>query len=333
MRISIVIPVYNVAEYIEECLESVASQTYKDQIECLIIDDCSPDNSCEIIGRFMKAYKGPIDFKLIHHEKNKGLSGARNTGIKHSTGDYLYFLDSDDYIMPDCIEKLAEPLNDKAYDFVIGNFITEPINHDWDTLYKLDRGAICSEEKIMQTYFSNQWYVMAWNKLCNKRFLLDNTLLFKEGLIHEDDLWSFQLASLAETMFAITEKTYVYRLRDNSIMTGCSSMKHAKAYLKVSQNMILFTKSINDGKKKILYSALGSYILSIVYKTSLKNEDYYNFLFFQIQSLIRQIPFPYLIKDKNVKELIVIFLLLLPLHLGRYLYIKRYLYRRYFHLL
>ena len=104
--ISIIIPVYNVEQYIEECLLSVANQTMTEGIECIIVDDCGPDNSAAIAKRFVDSYQGDIRFTFIQRENNGGLSAARNTGIEAATGEYIYFLDSDDFIVPECIKTL-----------------------------------------------------------------------------------------------------------------------------------------------------------------------------------------------------------------------------------
>ena len=95
MKVSIIIPIYNVAPYIKRCLQSVADQTYKD-IECILIDDCGSDNSINLAKEFIYDYKGNILFTILHHEENKGLSAARNTGLRYAKGEYVYFLDSDD---------------------------------------------------------------------------------------------------------------------------------------------------------------------------------------------------------------------------------------------
>ena len=101
MKISVIIPVYNVEKYIRRCLLSVKDQKCEDfNIECLIVDDCSPDGSMTIVRDLIeKNDDKSITFTIISHEKNKGLSEARNSGIKASTGDYLYFIDSDDDIL------------------------------------------------------------------------------------------------------------------------------------------------------------------------------------------------------------------------------------------
>ena len=103
-KISIIIPIYNVEPYIEDCLQSVMRQTYRGMMECILVDDCGTDNSMKVAEQLIKIYNGPIDFKVLHHEHNRGLSAARNTGIDAACGDYVYFLDSDDWISDDCFE-------------------------------------------------------------------------------------------------------------------------------------------------------------------------------------------------------------------------------------
>ena len=98
MKLSIIIPVYHVAPYIEDCLRSVMRQTYQGAMECLIVDDCGTDDSMAIAERTIATYEGPIVFQVLHHERNRGLSAARNTGTLAAKGDYLYYLDSDDEI-------------------------------------------------------------------------------------------------------------------------------------------------------------------------------------------------------------------------------------------
>ena len=107
MKVSIIIPVYNVSPYIERCIKSVMNQTYQD-IECILVNDASPDDSIDIAKLLIENYDGPIQFQILSHGHNRGLSAARNTGIDASTGDYLYFLDSDDEITPDCIKLLMD---------------------------------------------------------------------------------------------------------------------------------------------------------------------------------------------------------------------------------
>ena len=132
-KVSIVIPVYNVEPYIEECLQSVMRQTYLGMMECILVDDCGTDNSMGIAEQLIEAYNGPIDFKVLHHEHNRGVSAARNTGIDAACGEYIFFLDSDDWISDDCIERLTQPLEFEKYDFVVGHY--ERDGGDWLVSY------------------------------------------------------------------------------------------------------------------------------------------------------------------------------------------------------
>ena len=106
MDVSIIIPVYNVAPYIGDCLRSVMRQSYKGDVECILVDDCGLDESIVIAEQMIAEYDGPIQFKILHHDHNRGLSAARNTGTLQAKGDWIYYLDSDDEITEDCIEKM-----------------------------------------------------------------------------------------------------------------------------------------------------------------------------------------------------------------------------------
>ena len=109
-----------VAAYIERCVTSVIKQTYRN-FECVIVDDASQDDSIIRCEQLIETYTGSVKFRVLHHQQNRGLSAARNTGIDAVTGDYLFFLDSDDEISPDCIEKLIGPvLNDATIEMVKG---------------------------------------------------------------------------------------------------------------------------------------------------------------------------------------------------------------------
>ena len=107
VSVSIIIPVYQVEAYIEDCLRSVINQTYTGSLECVVVDDCGSDRSMELALGMIAAYTGPIRFEVVRFERNRGLSAARNAGLEHATGDYVFFLDSDDEISENCIELLA----------------------------------------------------------------------------------------------------------------------------------------------------------------------------------------------------------------------------------
>lgn len=244
IKVTIVIPLYQVQDYIKSCLLSVVNQTYIGPIECIIVDDCGTDSSCQIVEDFIQEYNGEISFKLIRHSKNRGLSAARNTGIGCASGDYIYFLDSDDEITVDCIHKLTSPLNKYRYDFVTADFVNvggRPV-----TTHLIAEGEYKST--IKEAYYNKEWNVTAWNKLCNLDFLRRNNIVFKEGIIHEDILWTFFLANLANSMYAIQEKTYIYNNRDVSIMGSMTLLqsKDSKLVIYSEINSYLFNRGLND---------------------------------------------------------------------------------------
>ena len=217
-KISIIIPVYNVEEYIGECLQSVMRQTYQGTIECILVDDCGMDNSITVAEQLIADYQGPIEFRILHHKHNRGLSAARNTGTDTATGDYIYYLDSDDYISDDCIEVLAEPLKLREYDMVVGDLemFGEPKNI---AFLNAQTGAISSNEDIFRAWYaSRKLYMMAWNKLVKASLFKKHDLSFLEGQLHEDELWTYKIACSVQSLYVQKYPTYLYRIRNNSIM-------------------------------------------------------------------------------------------------------------------
>lgn len=232
MKISVIIPVYNVESYIYDCLNSVSNQIFDGNIECIVIDDCGTDQSMSIAEKYISEYVGTVTFKIIHHNKNRGLSAARNTGMHVATGDYIIFLDSDDEMTPNALSSLCEPIKTDNYDFVIGDYRLQGSGKQTPTL-KLHDGQKLEGEEIRESYLKREWYMMAPNKLYDRKFLLSSKMSFLEGIIHEDDLWSFQLALRAKKIKAIKAVTYIYKLRDGSITTTINYNRRAESFAKI----------------------------------------------------------------------------------------------------
>ena len=229
MTVSIIIPVYNVAEYIEKCLYSVIQQK-TDNIECILVDDCGTDNSIAIAEEIINQYNGPISFKVLHHDHNRGLSAARNTGIDNAIGEYLFFLDSDDEIAENAIEALLSKTQEHPdVEVIIGNMYSEP--HDDYYELKLDYYPykITGNHRIRNSFFRNQSLipVMACNKLIRRDFILKNNLFFKEGIIHEDELWIFYVINCVNSILLIDNYTYIRYKRPQSITTTSSQQNSA----------------------------------------------------------------------------------------------------------
>ncbi|MCM1309665.1 MAG: glycosyltransferase [Bacteroides sp.] len=249
MKVSVIIPVYGVEPYIEDCLRSVAEQQFGGQIECLIVDDCGPDRSMDVARRFINKYNGPVDFRIIARAANGGLSEARNSGLDAATGDYIYFLDSDDELLPRAISRLAEAIERHRCDMVIGDYMVTGGKHVFPRLYLTD-GARISGQETANSYCRNEWYMMAVNKLYSAKFLKENGLRFYPGLIHEDELWSFQCALRAGSIAAISANTYNYKVRPGSIMSAQNARRRALGFKTILTEIL---KEINRADKK--YSA------------------------------------------------------------------------------
>ena len=222
ITISVVIPVYNVSEYVERCVKSVMGQTFQD-FECILVDDASTDDSILKCERLIADYHGSIRFRILHHERNRGLSVARNTGTEAATGDYILYIDSDDAVTDDCIEKLMAPiLQDDSIEMVMGNYerfavITQlPVPHK-----KHGREMLATQETVRNGFFDKKSiYHMAWNKLIKKDFLKTNALIFREGVIWEDILWTFNVMKYLKHLCMIEDVTYLKYQRSDSIVLG-----------------------------------------------------------------------------------------------------------------
>lgn len=233
--ISVIIPVYNVQDFIVKCLESVASQTYKGALECLIIDDCGCDDSVSLAENFISSYNGNTVFRIIHHDKNKGLSAARNTGIREAKGEWVYFLDSDDYIVAQALELMIQCVQNTNVELVQAGCIysngckpfpqLESNNNFPDIIEK-------HSEIVEWLYKQYRLPMTSWNKLVSRNFILSNNLFFEEGVLHEDIPWLFKLGQKLSCIAICKHDTYHYCVRADSIMGG-DNLKHIKSWTQV----------------------------------------------------------------------------------------------------
>ena len=268
MFVSIIIPIYKVADYVEKCLLSALNQTYA-QIEIILINDATPDNSMEVINNVLKNHPTDKEIRIINHKINKGLSAARNTGINASKGKYIFFLDGDDWLAMDCIEKQLIIAEKGNVDIVIGDgaFIGENprISKWWDFNFLPD--YLYDKRAIQKVYFSNKLYMMAWNKLIKKDFIINNQLFFKEDIIHEDDLWSYNLILVINSIGISKDTTYFYQLRENAIASQILERNIINKFV-VAEEMLHQINEKNDfGKVYVLL-----YIIDVIHMSVFSNQ-------------------------------------------------------------
>lgn len=217
MKVSIIIPVYNVEKYIEECVESVINQSYTD-IEVILVDDGSPDNCPSICDSF----KQKDNRIVVIHKKNGGLSSARNTGLREAHGEFVYFLDSDDKLYPESIALLIKEVeNHPNIDLVYGTTYIQGGTNDFG-YYKLDPSKIsqhsCNPIDAKKDILFH-YPVIACNKLVRLSLIMESKLFFVEGLLHEDAMWTWHLRNKIVSCSYITDYTYWYRKDNNDSIT------------------------------------------------------------------------------------------------------------------
>lgn len=214
MNISVIVPIYNNAEYIERCVKSVLAQTYTD-FELLLIDDGSTDNSYYVC----KEYEHITNIRIFHQE-NQGPSSARNFGIKESRGKYVFFLDSDDFISNDCLETLINLLNKYNANIAAASFAF----FDDKGLIESKKGknkekCYTNMEACRNLLYGRAFFTSSCNILLEKKIALDN--LFPIGKYHEDELTTFRYLLSADRAVFSTKLTYYYYQRAGSIMHVC----------------------------------------------------------------------------------------------------------------
>jgi glycosyltransferase involved in cell wall biosynthesis len=237
MLISIIIPVYNVSRYIERCLLSVMNQSYKN-IECILVDDATPDDSMSIIKQLIASYQGEISFITISNELNQGVSAVRNQGIKKATGEFIYFLDGDDELPPDSLKILSESILRHKAEIAVGNMPVIGANPNSLPSLHIKEEIFWTNEAVFSSYLKKKWYDMAWNKLIKKTALDRLEEPFKPGIIHgEDSLFSFRLACKSYSVVIVPETTYYYHIHSTSI-TRQRTKKNVESIYSVINEMI-----------------------------------------------------------------------------------------------
>lgn len=200
-------------------------QDFEGNLECILVDDCTPDKSMQIAKSLIDNYQGPVKFKIIRNRENQGLSCSRNNGLNYAKGDYVFFLDSDDYISNDCIGCLSKQLYlyDFAVDMVVGNSYDYRSKRFWQNRDGT-KFLMQDQKDIMRMFLQIKIPMMAWNKLINRQFLITHNLFFAPKMVHEDELWSFQLYDVVKNVVLIPEVTYFYEQNANSIMTSSANI-------------------------------------------------------------------------------------------------------------
>lgn len=246
MKVSIVIPVYNVELYLRQCLESVLAQTFSD-FEAICVNDGSTDDSLAILKEF--AAKDPR-FRIIE-QPNGGLSAARNTGAEKAQGKYLYFLDSDDWIEPDLLQRCYETAELYDTDEVIFGFVPE--YEEGAEKQNLAQKALFppGEIKSGKEYFTamelaGYYHQCAWIRFMKRNFYKQNSFSYMPGVLYEDAILHITADLLAERVVYLDIELYHYRIRNKSIMRSSFTFRNIYSYWCCERNVNLLLEKYSE---------------------------------------------------------------------------------------
>ena len=238
VKVSIGVPVYNVEAYLRECLDSIMNQTFKD-FEVIMVDDGSTDNSFNICQEYVARDNR---FKLIHQE-NKGLAGARNTCLKYMHGEYITWIDSDDKVKPDYLEKLLQVQEETDAQIIncVRHDIKNGIEHyyDYTPLYKdLKRIELSGRDALRGVLFDRYSIIALWGTLIDRK--LYKGWFCSQGVKFEDADNKFKLYLRTNKVALVPEQLYGYRQRNDSIMGNAIHQKTFLEELKLTKDLIHF---------------------------------------------------------------------------------------------
>lgn len=272
--ITIIIPVFNTEKYIGDCIKSVINQTYEN-LEILVVDDCGADNSINIARAIASKSNKQNCFRYIQLPQNNGMGVIRNSMIKEAKGKYIFFLDSDDCISPECISTLYDYLTRNNLEFVCGSTaITDELLNTQETqIFK--RQLIKNNQSLLRFIFGQYHKIClytSWNKLYKTTFVRENDIQFTNGRIYEDSFFFLQLIYHTNKCAFLENITYKYRQHVNSIMNASSktfsckniddmtfTLEMEKEYIKRFRKNELYGLIIYEYARRCYYYSRGYY--------------------------------------------------------------------------
>ncbi|WP_049946057.1 glycosyltransferase [Butyrivibrio sp. WCD2001] len=236
--ISVIVPVYNVEEYIDRCVESITNQTYS-RLEIILVDDGSTDSSGQICGRYAQ-----MDDRIqVIHQQNQGLSAARNTGLECMSGDVVFFCDSDDYLQSNTLEKMLDKMNRDHADIVACGI--KMFGEKEDLFTSAACGLWSGHEAVIQMMRTNNICTVAWNKLY-KKYLFES-VRFPVGALHEDEATTYKLVYNAKIVSFTPVPYYNYLQRSSGIM-GENISHRSNFYIEALQERVKYFYGNEDSE-------------------------------------------------------------------------------------
>ncbi|MCT7912246.1 glycosyltransferase [Arcobacter lacus] len=271
--ISIIVPVYNAEEYLDECLQSILKQTIIENIELICVNDGSSDNSLEILN----LYKTKFPNMLIIDQKNAGSAMARNNGLQIAKGEYIYFVDNDDYLANEnCLSELYSVAKKESLDILNFNHLILKNNSLNKFSIKRENNKIYTGKEYLSTAQKGNITNTPWDKILKRSYLKEINFAYTSGVISDDAEALLPLFYDAKKVSFVDNFAYVYRIRPNSVMTGEKTEKYIISTKKILETYTKFYDSEKDkGIRRFLKSLIFNRLLSY-YELIFEKNDFIN---------------------------------------------------------
>lgn len=238
--LSVIIPVYNVKDYLREALDSVRNQSYKN-VEFIVIDDGSTDSSGDIVDE----YKSKDDRFLVYHQENAGLSTTRNRGMRRAQGDIIYFFDSDDVLVEGTFEKVIGRMQETDSQLVFFGLVLIDKDGKKARGYTQKKRSevekpIAGKDFLHQMITTNMYGAVVQKYFIRKSFLDKNNLNFEDNQIHEDESFTLEALCLADRITSFSETMIEKRLRQHSIMSTEKGIKNVEGWARAIERVLDF---------------------------------------------------------------------------------------------
>lgn len=245
IKISVIVPIYNVGKFIERCVRSLMEQTM-DNVEYIFVDDASPDNSIQILQKVLSDYSGRRDnVSILAHAENKGLPAARNTGLAVATGEYIFHCDSDDFVEKDLLSTLYETACRENADIVwCDYYISYPNNERY-----LKQPFYDTPEAALKGMLHGRMKYNVWNKLAKRSLYTDNNITFPAGYAMGEDMTMMFLFSYAHKVAYVGKALYHY-VSNNASMTNVPKPNHLVELKHNSDRVLAFLEKRYNGTWK-----------------------------------------------------------------------------------
>lgn len=292
---SIIVPVYNVEKEIRKCLDSLKNQTYGD-FEVLCVDDCGNDSSIDIVKEYAQ---NDSRFKILTHEHNKGVSAARNTGLDNATGEFIMFIDSDDWLELNALEEVKKAFDKSKSDVVMfGNYDCYPDKEKkaHDDYTKQNNKHVAVDEKLLDAVVG-----VVWNRAYRKSLIDDNNIRFPEGMIVEDSEFTFKVCMHIKSIYFIADVLYNYlRNREGSYTTEDAVQNRISDEITVIFHCWSYVKKLGIERK------YRNYFLRLIGTTTKKIlgiSHKRHYILSRIRDVLDEMNFPNDFKDMDKKVL------------------------------